>query len=222
MNTLNGIENHISRLFNHLTQPFEWLFSLGLYSFHWAGYQSYIETLSPSLSLSLCKILNCALQGRRKVDDIFWGKEWLLVSVFTTFNPSKTSLDDKGSHHRNNSFKNIQIFSVLNDYFRMMPMSTSVGQGDTAVLKCLAPKGTPRPTTTWFKNGVLGMNWVIYDYTLVSASLCLTLPAREYLLKYASNSLCCYSTSFFCRSRCPSVITARSLSAYRSLEHSTC
>ena len=97
MNTLNGIENHISRLFNHLTQPFEWLFSLGLYSFHWAGYQSYIETLSLPLSLSLCKILNCALQGRRKVDDIFWGKEWLLVSVFTTFNPSKTSLNDKGS-----------------------------------------------------------------------------------------------------------------------------
>ena len=60
---------------------------------------------------------------------------------------------------------------MLNDYFRMMPMSTSVGQGDTAVLKCLAPKGTPRPTTTWFKNGVLGMNCVIYDYTLVSASL---------------------------------------------------
>ena len=34
-----------------------------------------------------------------------------------------------------------------------MPMSTKVAQGDVAVMKCLAPKGYPEPTTTWFKNG---------------------------------------------------------------------
>ncbi len=28
-----------------------------------------------------------------------------------------------------------------------------IGQGDTAVLKCLAPKANPRPEVSWLKNG---------------------------------------------------------------------
>ena len=35
----------------------------------------------------------------------------------------------------------------------MMPMSTIVTQGDTAVLKCLAPRAFPEPVTSWIKNG---------------------------------------------------------------------
>ena len=42
---------------------------------------------------------------------------------------------------------------VMQEDFQMMPMSTKVAQGDTAVLKCLAPKAYPEPTTTWIKNG---------------------------------------------------------------------
>ena len=41
----------------------------------------------------------------------------------------------------------------MQEDFQMMPMSTKVAQGDTAVLKCLAPKAYPDPTTTWIKNG---------------------------------------------------------------------
>jgi hypothetical protein len=43
--------------------------------------------------------------------------------------------------------------AVMNDYFQMMPMSMRIGQGDTAVLKCLAPKANPRPEVSWLKNG---------------------------------------------------------------------
>ena len=35
----------------------------------------------------------------------------------------------------------------------MMPMSSKVAQGDTAVLKCLAPRAFPEPVTSWVKNG---------------------------------------------------------------------
>ena len=41
----------------------------------------------------------------------------------------------------------------MQEDFRMMPMSTKVAQGDTAVLKCQAPRGYPEPEVTWFKNG---------------------------------------------------------------------
>jgi Immunoglobulin I-set domain len=41
----------------------------------------------------------------------------------------------------------------MSDFFQMMPMSMRIGQGDTAVLKCLPPKASPRPTVTWLKNG---------------------------------------------------------------------
>ena len=45
------------------------------------------------------------------------------------------------------------LFPVLQEDFRMMPMSSKVAQGEMAVLKCLAPRGFPEPKTTWFKNG---------------------------------------------------------------------
>ena len=41
----------------------------------------------------------------------------------------------------------------MQEDFRMMPMSTKVAQGDTAVLKCQAPRGYPEPSVTWVKNG---------------------------------------------------------------------
>ena len=47
----------------------------------------------------------------------------------------------------------LKTISVLQEDFRMMPMSTKVAQGDVAVMKCLAPRGYPEPKTTWFKNG---------------------------------------------------------------------
>ena len=43
--------------------------------------------------------------------------------------------------------------ATMQEDFRMMPASTRVAQGDTAVLKCLAPRAYPEPTTTWYKNG---------------------------------------------------------------------
>ena len=51
------------------------------------------------------------------------------------------------------SENNFLMSSVLQEDFRMMPMSTKVAQGDVAVMKCLAPRGYPEPKTTWFKNG---------------------------------------------------------------------
>jgi len=42
--------------------------------------------------------------------------------------------------------------AVMNDYFQMMPMSSRIAQGDTAVLKCLPPKANPAPEITWTKN----------------------------------------------------------------------
>ena len=44
-------------------------------------------------------------------------------------------------------------FAVLRDDFRLMPMDTRVSEGDTAVLKCLPPRGTPRPAVRWTRDG---------------------------------------------------------------------
>ena len=43
--------------------------------------------------------------------------------------------------------------SVLRDDFRIMPVDTRVALGETAVLKCLPPRGNPKPTVTWLKDG---------------------------------------------------------------------
>ena len=40
----------------------------------------------------------------------------------------------------------------MQEDIQMMPMSTKVAQGATAVLKCLPPKANPEQTTTWIKN----------------------------------------------------------------------
>ncbi len=42
---------------------------------------------------------------------------------------------------------------VLRDDFRLMPIDTKVVEGDTAVMKCNPPRGNPKPTVQWLKNG---------------------------------------------------------------------
>ena len=37
--------------------------------------------------------------------------------------------------------------------FRQEPASARVAQGDTAVLRCLAPRGYPDPVTSWLRDG---------------------------------------------------------------------
>ena len=51
--------------------------------------------------------------------------------------------------HHKSSF----IFSVLRDDFRLMPVDTRVASGDTAILKCIPPRGNPKPRIHWLKNG---------------------------------------------------------------------
>ena len=46
------------------------------------------------------------------------------------------------------------FFSVLRDDFRLMPIDTKVSEGDTAVLKCLPPRGNPRPIVRWTRDGL--------------------------------------------------------------------
>lgn len=42
---------------------------------------------------------------------------------------------------------------VLREEFRLEPVTTQTAQGETVILECSPPRGTPEPTVYWKKNG---------------------------------------------------------------------
>ena len=56
--------------------------------------------------------------------------------------------------HPNKVYKGF-LFSVLDREFQGLPSDVDVSAGARVVIPCKAPKGFPRPSITWLKDGRL-------------------------------------------------------------------
>lgn len=48
---------------------------------------------------------------------------------------------------------NVFFSTVLREEFRLGPVTTQTAQGETVILECSPPRGSPEPTVHWKKNG---------------------------------------------------------------------
>lgn len=48
---------------------------------------------------------------------------------------------------------NYAFLLVLREEFRLEPVSTQSAQGETVILECSPPRGSPEPSVYWKKNG---------------------------------------------------------------------
>lgn len=63
------------------------------------------------------------------------------------------TIKTRNATYSNNNEFFFNKFTVLRDDFRLEPQNTRIAQGDTALLECAPPRGTPEPTVIWRKNG---------------------------------------------------------------------
>lgn len=47
----------------------------------------------------------------------------------------------------------ITMLTVLREEFRLEPVTSQTAQGETVILECSPPRGSPEPTVYWKKDG---------------------------------------------------------------------